>query len=130
MARPKIEFKKGDGATHYCKIPAANWSAGGKLFFAAKALPDNDASDAEAVINKTFTDSVVSDETIGGVAYKTYTLAFVGADTGSIDMQGKKKRKFLGEFQFVPASGQPVSFPADDDFIDVIVYADIKRATA
>jgi hypothetical protein len=28
----------------------------------------------------------------------------------------------------VLASGDPVSFPPDDEYIDVIIYADIKRA--
>jgi hypothetical protein len=129
MARAKFELKKVDGATHYAYIPAANWSSGGKLFFAAKEKPDNDGTDALAVINKSFTDSVVTDETVDSVAYKKYTLAFVAADTGSIDMQGKKKRKFLGEFQFVPSGGEPTTWPGDDQFLDVIVYADIKRST-
>jgi hypothetical protein len=129
MARPKVEFKKGDGATHYAYIPAASWSAGGKLFFAAKPVPDDDNADTAAVINTTFTDSVVSDETVDDVAYKKYTMSFVGSDANGIAMGGKKKKKFLGEFQFVPSSGQPTTWPGDDQFLDVIVYADIKRGT-
>lgn len=131
MAKKAImEFKKGDGCTHSFKMPASVWSAGGKLFFAAKTNPDNDATDAQAVINKSFTDSVVTNETINGVEYKVYTMAFVAADTAAIVFtDNSKSKKYLGEFQFVPLSGQPMSFPADDDFIETIVYADIRRAT-
>lgn len=125
----KIEFKRGDAATHYFKIPTANWTAGGTLWFAAKPAVDADATDAAAVINKSFTDSVVTDETINGVAHKKYTLAFVAADTANVTFtDGTTKNKYKGEFQFVPTSGAPVSFPADDKYIEVLVYADIKRA--
>jgi hypothetical protein len=129
MAQAKLELKRGDGATYYAYIPAANWSAGGKLFFAAKDKVDNDNTDALAVIDKEFDDTVVSDETVNGTAYKKYTIAFVAADTNGIDMQGKKKRKFLGEFQHVPSGGEPSTHPDDDQFVDVIIYGDIKRGT-
>lgn len=126
-----MEFKKGDGVTHYFKIPTTSWTAGGTLWFAAKTAPDADATDAAAVINKSFSDSVVTDETISGVAYKKYTLAFVAADTSAVSFaDGSKKKKYLGEFQFVPSSGAPVSYPGNDSYIETIVYADIKRATA
>lgn len=126
----KMEFKKGDGRTHYFKIPASSWSAAGTLWFTAKPAIDGDATDAAAVIDKSFTDSVVTDETINGVAYKKYTLAFTAADTSDISFaDGAKKKKYLGEFQFVPITGSPSSFPDTDNFIEVLVYADIKRAT-
>lgn len=126
----KIEFKKGDGITHYFKIPADAWTAGGKLMFAAKIQPDDDATDALAVIDKTFDDSVVTDETIDSVDYKVYTLRFIDTDTADVTFEDHSKRKtYIGEFQYVPAgeTDEPETFPADDNFIQVIVYADIKR---
>lgn len=126
-----MEFKKGDAAVHYFKIPAANWSAGGTLWFAAKTKPDADLTDAAAVINKSFTDSVVTNETIDDVSYKVYTLAFNAEDTSAVSFSdGSTKKRYLGEFQFVPLNGDPISFPADNHYINVIVYADIKRAVA
>lgn len=130
MAKAKIEFKKGDGITHTFLIPADQWSSGGKLFFAAKSVPDNDSTDSVAVIDKSFTDSVVTDTTVSGTAYKVYTLTFVAADTADVNFSdGSKKKRYLGEFQFVPATGEPTTIPGSDDFLDVIVYADIKRGT-
>lgn len=126
----KIEFKRGDGITHYFKMPASSWSAGGTLFFAAKEAVDNDATDAAAVIDVSFTDSVVADETIDGVAYKTYTCYFAPADTGSINLGGKSEKKYKGEFQWVSSGGVPSTFPGGGTFLDAIVYADIKRATS
>lgn len=121
-----MEFKKGDKVTHYFKLPIANYSTGGKLFFAAKSAPDNDATDAAAVIDKSFTDSVVAVD----ATYATWTLAFVAADIIGVNFSsGEKKKSYLGEFQFVDASGNVTSFPSTDDYIEVIIYADIKRKT-
>lgn len=131
MARATMNFKKGDSITHYFRLPTASWSAGGALFFAAKSAPDDDATDGAAVIDKEFSDSDIV--TIGHdeylVGFVTYALNFLAADTSAVSFaDGSKKKKYLGEFQFVPTDNQPQSFPGDDDFIEVIVYADIKRA--
>jgi len=128
MSKATMEFKKGDRVTHYFMMPVDSWSAGGKLFFAAKTVPDDDSTDSAAVIDKTFDDTVVTEETVGLITYKKYTLAFIGSDTQDVSFaDGSKRKKYLGEFQFVPSGGQPVSFPGDDSFIEVLVYADIKR---
>lgn len=121
-----MEFERGDTITHYFIMPTNAWSVGGKLFFTAKPAVDDDNTDAAAVINQTFTDSVaVNDGT-----NVTYTLTFPPSATNSILMNGAKKRQYLGQFQWVSASNVPSSFPGNDKFIDTIVYGDIRRSIA
>jgi hypothetical protein len=128
---PVMTFKKGDGLSHGFKIPASSFVPGGKLWFTAKKVIDNDATDALAVIKKQFDDTVVSNVTVKGVAYKRWQLDFVPADIVNVNYaNGQKKLKFLGEFQIVPLVGAPTSFPADDEFIEVIIYADVMRGTS
>jgi hypothetical protein len=124
-----IEFTRGDGVHHKFRIPTANWSAGGKLFFAAKQSIDDDLTDAAASINKSWDDTAVSNVTIGGVAYKEYDCYFPPSATNSIVSNGASRLDLLGEFQWVPAAGDPVTFPADDNKLDCVVYMDVKRAT-
>lgn len=126
----KIEFKKGDGVTHYFSMPVDSWSAGGSLFFCAKTIPDNDVTDAAAVMDVEFDDTAIVDSSHPEYEadYVTYELDFDPADTDLITFtDGSKKKKYLGEFEFVPASGDPFSVPGNDKFLETIVYADIKR---
>lgn len=133
---PTMDFKKGDAQTHYFQMPAESWTAGGLLWFAAKPAVDNDATDAATVINKSFNDSKIvnpgdqdDDQYLAG--YVTYRLAFLPADIINVSFEdGESKKNYLGEFQFVSGTGVPESYPADDTFIDVIIYADIKRGVA
>lgn len=122
----KMEFKRGDNITHTFSMPADAWSAGGTLFFAAKPVVDDDTTDASAAIDVSFDDTVVTDDGTN----KKYTCAFVPTDTSSIDMGGSKEVKLLGEFQWVSSTGEVSTFPGNAQFLDVIVYADIKRETA
>ena len=46
----QMEFTRGDGVTHTFAMPATSWSAGGKLYFAAKTQIDDDDTDASVVI--------------------------------------------------------------------------------
>lgn len=124
-----IEFTRGDGAHHTFSIPTSNWTAGGKLFFMAKPAIDDDLTDASAVIKKSWTDTAVSDVVIGGVAYKQYACTFTAADTNSILSNGAGSQAYLGEFQYVPAGGDPMTFPATDDKLNCVVYFDIDRET-
>lgn len=128
----EIQFKKGDQITHYFQIPADSWSAGGSLSFAAKAQPDDDATDALAVIDKSFDDTAIVDPSheMYDAAFVTYELTFDPGDVNVSFSDNSKKKKFLGEFQFVPDTGEPETFPGDDDFLEVIVFADIKRGTS
>lgn len=125
----KIEFTRGDAAYHTFSIPASSWSSGGKLFFAAKAVIDDDSTDAAALIQCNWDDSAVSDVVIGGVAYKQYACTFPPSATNSIPSGGAASADYLGEFQYVPVSGVPVTFPASDAKLDAILYFDVKRKT-
>ncbi len=120
-----MNIKKGDYVTgNYFKLPIDNYTPGGTLFFAAKPMPDNDATDAAAVIDKSFDDSSVTID----ATYATWDLIFEPDDVVGVSFaSGEKVKKYLGEFQFVDSGGHPSSFPAGDDYIQVNIYADIKR---
>lgn len=125
---PTMTFKRGADFTHLFQIPTDSWVAGGTLWFTAKPKVDNDASDTAAVINKSFDDTdiatVSDDEYLTG--YVTYILQFAPADIVNISFaNGAKKNKYLGEFTFI-AGGKEEVFPSNDDYIDTIIYADIK----
>lgn len=122
-----LPFPRGDGIHHTFSIPAVSWSAGGKLFFAAKSVIDDDILDAAAQINQSWDDTVVSDVTIKGVAYKQYDCYFPPSATNSILSNGAGSLDYLGEFQWVPAGGDPITFPPNDDKFDCAVYFDVKR---
>lgn len=124
-----MEFVRGDGANHGFNIPASSWSAGGRLFFAAKPAIDDDNTDANALIQGNWDDTVVSDVTHNGVAYKHYECEFPPAATNSIPSNGAESAEYLGEFQWVPTSGVPVTFPARDPKLQVVLYFDVKRKT-
>lgn len=128
-----MEFKLGDKQFHYFQMETSAWAAGGKLWFAAKPQVDNDVVDGAAVINKSFNDTKI----VGALhpeytaGYTTYELQFDPGDiTGVTFVNGEKSKKYLGEFEFVSASAEPQSFPSDDQFIEVTIFADIKRGIA
>lgn len=125
-----IEFTRGDGAHHKFRIPASSWSAGGKLWFGAKQVIDDDTADTAMVLKKHWDDSAVNDVTIGGVAYKEYACNWSKTDTDDIPSNGASSLDFIGEFQWVPLTGDPITFPATDDKLDCKVYFDIIRETA
>lgn len=122
-----IEFTRGDAITHTFSMPADAWSAGGTLFFAAKPAIDDDNTDAAAVIKKSWGDGAVSDVVINGVAYKQYACTFAPADTNSIPSNSAQSAQYLGEFQWVDASGVPTTFPATDPKLQCVVYFDVIR---
>lgn len=125
-----MEFTRGDGTTKGFSMPADKWSAGGRLFFAAKALIDDDTTDALAQVEGDWGDDVVTDTVRKGVAMKRYACYFPPAATGSIPSNGAATLELLGEFQWVPSGGgDPITAPAKDDKIDVVVYMDVKRKT-
>lgn len=125
-----MEFMRGDGADHTFDIPASAWTPGETLFFAAKQNIDDDTTDAAAVISGSWTDSSVTDVTIGGVAYKHYACHFPGSATAGVISGGAETLDLLGEFQMVPASGDPKTYPgAGSERIPVVLYFDVKRKT-
>lgn len=133
MARKaKIEFKKGDAVTHYFGFPVDSWSPGGTLFFAAKPQPDDDVTDGAAVINANFDDNDIIDSTHSfyDPAFVTYELNFVPDDIKNVSFaDGAGQRRYDAEYQYIPSGGYPETFPGDDNFLECIIYADIKRGT-
>lgn len=124
----KIEFPRGDGVHHQFCMQADAWSAGGRLFFAAKPVIDDDNTDAAAVINQNWDDTaLLADQVIDGITYKTYDCYFPASATNNIASNGANNADYLGEFQWVPSVGDPVTFPANDPKLDCIVYFDVKR---
>jgi hypothetical protein len=125
-----IPFLRGDAAYHTFSIPATSWSAGGKLFFAAKPAIDDDTTDANALISGEWDDSSVTDVTVDGVAYKKYACTFPPSATNSILSNGSESADYLGEFQYVPATGVPITFPgALLPRLDAEIWFDVKRKT-
>ena len=132
MAKSTMRFKRGDINVHYFKMPALSWQSGGTLYFAAKPQVDNDNSDAAAVIDKSFTDADIVNDSHPSYDpnFATYELVFNPADiTGVTFEDGESRKVYSGEFQFKPNGGHPQSFPNTDDFIEVIIFADIKRGS-
>ena len=125
----KIEFTRGDAAYHTFSIPADAWTAGGTLFFAAKPIIDDDNTDAASLINGDWDDADVTNTTIDGVAYKEYNCYFPPAATSGILSNGADEAEYLGEFQYVPITGIPVTFPANNKKLEAVVYFDVKRKT-
>ena len=125
-----MEFSRGDGTTKGFSMPADKWSAGGTLFFAAKQLIDDDTTDALSQISGSWGDGVVTDTVRNGVAYKRYACYFPPSATNSIPSNGAETLELKGEFQWVPTGGgDPITAPAKDDKIEVVVYMDVKRKT-
>lgn len=126
-----MEFMRGDRADHTFAILADAWSAGGRLYFAAKVAIDDDSTDSSALIAHSWGDEAVTDVVINNVAYKKYACYFPGSATNEILSEGAESLELLGEFQWVPGSGaDPITFPAPgQDRIPTTVYFDIKRKT-
>jgi hypothetical protein len=122
-----INFTRGDAITHTFSMIASSWSAGGTLFFGAKSAIDDDTTDAAAAIKQSWTDSAVTDVTINGVAYKQYACYFPPSATFEIPSNGAESAQYLGEFQWVSATGIPITFPATDPKLACIVYFDVIR---
>jgi hypothetical protein len=130
-----IEFTRGSPADHEFFIEADSWSAGGKLFFAAKPQIDDDTGDLASLINAYWDDTAVTtvvgtgaDGLENGVTYKRYACHFAGLATASVPSNGALSQELLGEFQWVPASGiDPLTFPPDDEKLQAVIYFDVKR---
>lgn len=118
-----MEFKRGDDVQHFFELPIASYQAGGTLTFIAKPVVDNDSSNTAAVIQRDFDDTAADVSTTAAI----WTLDFPPADTlGIVYEDGASSRQFLGEFQYTQSNGQIKSFPGNNDFIEVVVFGDIK----
>jgi hypothetical protein len=124
-----MQFVRGDGNYHTFSIPTSSWSANGRLFFAAKPEIDDDPTDSNSVISQSWGDSNVTDVVINGLDYKQYNCYFPPSATINIPSGGAGSAEYLGEFEYVPSTGVPITFPATDDKLDVTVYFDVKIGT-
>lgn len=123
-----MEFKRGTASSHTFKLPIEDYVAGSSLFFTAKPEIDNDSTDANAVINKEFTDAVVS--LVTDPLYATYTLQFNASDIAAILFEdGETELDYLGEFAYVVPGDDPVRFPPDDEYITVKIFGNVKIDT-
>lgn len=124
MATKKIKIKRGDSFSTSITIPLSIYQPGSTLYFMAKEAPDNDFGDTKAVFNKSVSDSgaTVGNETV------SYSLNLTPAETSNVEFStGKSKKELLAEFEYRTPNGEVYSFPDDDKYIEVIVYADIRR---
>lgn len=121
-----LKIMRGDGVTRLVKVPISLYSAGAVLGFSAKPVVDNDTGDSAAVINKQFTDSSV--DLVSDPNYAIYSCTFIPADTLSIAFdEGVTENHYFGQFQYKTLTSDPKSYPADNNYIDVVVYADVRR---
>ncbi len=113
----KIELFRGDARTlPPVKILRSMWTPGGHLFFGAKSTPDDDITDANAILKKTLDDTHI-DSVNSDATYVAYTIALLPADTTVA------AGFYIGEFQFVDANGNPTTFTQ----VAVEITADINR---
>ena len=124
-----MDFSRGDAITHEFLIPTDAWSSGGTLIFGAKPAIDDDATDAAAVIKEEWTDDVVTDVVVNGVAYKQYACLFPPSATSGILSNGAESTDYLGEFKWIDSEGNPTTFPADDPKIPVTVFFNVVLET-
>lgn len=125
-----FDFAQGDPAYHSFRMPASNWTSGGRLFFTAKQNFDDIADDSSAAIKGDWGDDAVSDVIINGVLWKRYACDFPEGTGNNILSNGQAKLNLKGEFQFVSATGQSSTFPAANvKKIPCILYFDITNRT-
>jgi hypothetical protein len=121
MAQQIWTMKRGEHKTKKVWVRAAAYTAGGKLFFAAKQAFDNDASDQQAVVNKVMTDDDIVDTNDDGD--KAFLLEIENSDTQTLDIEGETD--YFAEFQYVNTDGHPVTYPGGNDFI-LRIIPDVK----
>lgn len=125
-----LQITRGSGATRLFKLPIASYVTGSTLRFTAKLVPDNDLSDAAAVINKEFTDANV--DIISDPKYAIYTMNFAPSDTVAINFDTASSQTqiaYVGQFKFKTPGGQPVYYPDGGKYINVLINADVPRET-
>ena len=122
--KAQLTIKRGDEVTRRLYIPISIYEPGSILGFAAKPIPDNDITDSAAVISKEFDD----DNVALTASHAVYTMLFESSDTYDIEfLNGATENLYAGEFQYKKPSAGPISWPGNNQYIDVIVYADVRR---
>lgn len=87
---------RGDSDSWTMTVPLTLWTAGGKFYFGLKAkglINAADATDANAVLKKTYDDTYITSTT---ATDKVYTLTLSHADTVDVT-----PGKYIAEFQWV-----------------------------
>lgn len=120
----KVKLKRGDTRSIYVTFPADIAPSGSVVYFMAKPAPDDDINDESAAINKYTTDF----ESVDNGKKVRYHLRITPADTAMVKTSGAGSVKLRGEFEIRTPGGEVYSIPDNDKYIDVIVYADIRRA--
>lgn len=119
-----MEFKRGDTINHTLTIPMSMYQLGLQVFFMAKEEPDDDQTDAQALIARKFGDSDIIETTSDAVVYR---LSFSPSDTNNIALGGNPKLTLKGEFEFRYTDGVIKTYPSGYEHITVIVYPDVRR---
>ncbi len=120
----KIKIKRGDSFSTTITIPLSIYQQGSTLYFMAKETPDNDFGDTKAVFSKSVSDSgaIVGDEAV------LYELSLTPTETSNVEFSsGESKKALLAEFEYRTPNGDVYSFPDDNKYIELTVYADIRR---
>jgi hypothetical protein len=118
-------MKRGEYKTRKVWVKAADYTAGGKLFFTAKPDIDSDPTDSKAIIDIKMTDdNIVETNTAGD---KAFLLVIDNAATK--DLQITESTEYYAEFQYVNDIGQPITYPDDNSF-KLEIIPDVKIGIA
>lgn len=125
-SKATMEFKRGIGGHCLFVMDIADYVPGQTIYFTAKPQPDNDPTDALAVINKPFTDADV--DIISRPGKAVYNMEFLPEDIKPILYEeGETVRNYVGEFKQAVPGQTPVAFPARNNYINVPIYAQIRN---
>lgn len=119
-------MKRGDTRHIMLTISKALYSAGQSVSFMAKKGYDNDNTNANALINKTYSDNDIVSQADTSVTYKCTLLP---SDTENIEIPIKKDRgelKLIGEFEIRNGNNQVRTLPTGKNFVELVIYPDIK----
>lgn len=122
----KITMKRGDTCTLTLTIGKTLYSPGQIVSFTAKKEYDNDPTNSKALILKTYGDESIISQDENKVVY---SCAINPEDTQNIEIPLKRGRgalKLIGEYQIKNGNGVVRTFPSGNEFIDIIIYPDIK----
>lgn len=121
----KITMKRGDTRHITLAIDKALYSVGQMVTFMAKKGYDNDPTNANALINKTYGDSDILEQNDTKVVYKCTLLP---SDTANLEIdlkKGKGELKLIGEFE-IRDGDQVRTLPSGKNFVEIVIYPDIK----
>ena len=118
-------MKRGDTRHITLAIDKALCSVGQMVTFMAKKGYDNDPTNTNALINKTYGDSDILEQNDTKVVYKCTLLP---SDTANLEIdlkKGKGELKLIGEFE-IRDGDQVRTLPSGKNFVELVIYPDIK----